>query len=322
VAVETGGVGDPVEGVGADARLVGRGDEFLAQALRPVDLPVPGQRRYQLPDCGRPETGSQVEEREVGAALLRTGPVRVVWNTGATEGSHSHLSILLIPVLVIPEVRSIGRGTRDLLDVIDYAVWAVFVLDYGVRLAIAESRAGFVRHNVPDLLLVVLPMLRPLRGARLLRVLRVGRLAVLLRVITGQHRSLQTRALTYVGTLAGGSTLLAAVAMDDLERNAPGATIKGFGDSIWWAFTTVRAVGCGDRYPVTTGGRFVAAALMVIGVSLFGVLTASVATYFLRNVRQTSQDTTENEMGDRLARLEQMLERIEAHLQRGEHERG
>lgn len=269
VAVETYGVGDPVEGVGADARLAGRGDEFVAQALRPVDLPVPGQRRHQLPDCGRPETGSQVEEREVGAALLRIGPVRVVWNTRATAGSHSHLSILLIPVLLIPEVGSIGRGTRDLLDVIDYAVWAVFVLDYGVRLAIAESRAGFVRHNVPDLLLVVLPMLRPLRGARLLRVLRVGRLAVLLRASPGSTAR-QTRALTYVGTLAGGSTLLAAVAMDDLERNAPGATIKGFGDSIWWAFTTVSTVGYGDRYPVTTGGRFVAAALMVIGVSLSG----------------------------------------------------
>jgi len=257
--------------------------------------------------------------------LLSCGPgpyIRVVWNTGATEGSHSHLSILLIPVLVIPEVRSIGRGTRDLLDVIDYA--GVGRVRPGLRRAPGDRgvRAGFVRHNVPDLLLVVLPMLRPLHGARLLRVLRVGRLAVLLRVITGQHRSLQTRALTYVGTLAGGSTLLAAVAMDDLERNAPGATIKGFGDSIWWAFTTVSAVGYIDRYPVTTGGRFVAAALMVIGVSPFGVLTASVATYFLRNVRQTSQDTTENELGDRLARLEQMLERIEAHLQRGEHERG
>ena len=80
------------------------------------------------------------------------------------------------------------------------------------------------------------------------------------------------------------------------------STIHGFGDSLWWAFTTVSTVGYGDSYPVTTAGRLVAAALMIVGVSLFGVVTASLATYFLRNVRQTDQDTTENEMAARLDR--------------------
>ncbi len=219
------------------------------------------------------------------------------------------LSVLLIPVLVIPEVRTISPRTRSLLDAVDYCVWAAFVVDYGTRLFIAQSRRSFVRHNVPDLLLVVLPMLRPLRAARLLRLLRLGRLAVLLRVIARQ-RSVQTRALAYVVTAAAGSALLAAVAMDDLERNSPTATIHSFGDSIWWAFTTVSTVGYGDRYPVTTGGRFVAAALMVVGVSLFGVITASIATYFVRNVRQTEEDTTGNEMAARLVRVERLLEQL------------
>ena len=91
------------------------------------------------------------------------------------------------------------------------------------------------------------------------------------------------------------------------------SSIHGCGDSLWWAFTTVSTVGYGDSYPVTTAGRLVAAALMTVGVSLFGVVTASLATYFLRNVRQTDQDTTENELAARLDRVERLLEQPVGH---------
>ncbi len=50
-----------------------------------------------------------------------------------------------------------------------------------------------------------------------------------------------------------------------------------------------------------------------MGVSLFGVVTASLATYFLRNVRQTDQDTTEYEMAARLDRVERLLEQLVGH---------
>jgi hypothetical protein len=37
----------------------------------------------------------------------------------------------------------------------------------------------------------------------------------------------------------------------------------------------------GDRFPVTAAGRGVASVLMVIGVAVFGVVTATIATYFV-----------------------------------------
>ena len=40
-------------------------------------------------------------------------------------------------------------------------------------------------------------------------------------------------------------------------------------------------VGYGDRYPVTTEGRLVAVALMIVGVALFGTFTAFVASWFV-----------------------------------------
>jgi voltage-gated potassium channel len=42
-------------------------------------------------------------------------------------------------------------------------------------------------------------------------------------------------------------------------------------------------VGYGDRYPVTTGGRIIAGALMVSGVGLFGALSGIVASLFFGN---------------------------------------
>ena len=66
------------------------------------------------------------------------------------------------------------------------------------------------------------------------------------------------------------------------ERSVEGSNIKNFGDGLWWAVTTVTTVGYGDRYPTTTEGRFLAVLLMIMGISLVGVITASVAAWFVK----------------------------------------
>ena len=48
-------------------------------------------------------------------------------------------------------------------------------------------------------------------------------------------------------------------------------------------------VGYGDRYPVTVEGRLVAATLMVAGIALLGVVTASIAAWFVENVRRAQR---------------------------------
>jgi voltage-gated potassium channel len=50
---------------------------------------------------------------------------------------------------------------------------------------------------------------------------------------------------------------------------------------VWWAVTTVTTVGYGDKYPTTVAGRVVAAGMMMLGIGLFGVLTASLSSFFL-----------------------------------------
>ena len=123
--------------------------------------------------------------------------------------------------------------------------------------------------------MVALPILRPLR---------------VLMVITLLNRRLSHSLEQRVALYACGATTLvgmsAALAVLDAERDAPNATIATFQDAAWWALTTITTVGYGDRYPVTPEGRLVAAALMVGGIALLGVVTGLVASWFVRVLRR------------------------------------
>ncbi len=52
---------------------------------------------------------------------------------------------------------------------------------------------------------------------------------------------------------------------------------KGFLDSLWWTLVTITTVGYGDISPVTIGGRIVGTGVMLLGIGLLGVFTATVA---------------------------------------------
>jgi voltage-gated potassium channel len=60
------------------------------------------------------------------------------------------------------------------------------------------------------------------------------------------------------------------------------STFGSWGDSLWWALTTLTTVGYGDHMPVTTAGRLVAAAVMIAGVAVLGGVAALVALTLLR----------------------------------------
>jgi len=77
----------------------------------------------------------------------------------------------------------------------------------------------------------------------------------------------------------------------------------------------VTTVGYGDLYPVTTLGRLVAVSLMVVGVSLVGLVTATVASWFISQGQQRSEAETE-ELSARLRRLEDKLDRLLAERER------
>ncbi len=166
-------------------------------------------------------------------------------------------------------------------DVVVWAAWAVFAADYVIRFAMAPVKWRFVKSNVLDLAVVALPLLRPLRLIRLLALL-----SILHRTGTQELRG---KVIVYA---VGGTALLitvGALAITEAERNAPGATITSLGVGFWWALSTIATVGYGDAYPVTVEGRFIAAALMVGGIALLGVVTATIASWLVQRVSEVTE---------------------------------
>ena len=162
------------------------------------------------------------------------------------------------------------------------AMWAVFIVDYLVRLALAPQRGRwFVRHLF-DLAVVALPVLRPLRLVRLIALIGV--------LHRGAGTALRGRITAYT---AGGVTLLVLVsslAVLDAERGAPGTPIRTYGEAVWWALATITTVGYGDLAPVTAVGRWAAVLLMIGGVALAGVVTATLASWIVSLVAEESAE--------------------------------
>ena len=179
----------------------------------------------------------------------------------------------------------LGPEAREAVDLVLTGIWVLFGLDYLVRITLARNRRRFVGSHLLDLAFLLLPMIRPLRALRVITVI-----SVLNRQLRDDARG---RIAIYVGATVALVAFVAALAVLEAERNAPDATITTFGEALWWTITTLSTVGYGDRYPVTVEGRLVAATLMVAGIALLGVVTASIAAWFVENLRRAQDEVSE-----------------------------
>jgi voltage-gated potassium channel len=197
------------------------------------------------------------------------------------------LTVVFLVVMVLPVLYpDLPPQARVTLAAIDLGIWVAFLLEYLARLFVAPDRMTFITHNVLDLLLVVIPVLRPLRLLRSVRLLRAARLIRIGAAAGIIVRESRVRLASRSALLAVGSAailILAAAVMElDVERAAAKANITTFSDALWWAVSTVATVGYGDHYPVTPAGRAIGIMLMVAGVGIFGVTAAAAAAWFVK----------------------------------------
>jgi voltage-gated potassium channel len=214
------------------------------------------------------------------------------------------LAVLWLPVLILPVTVDLSAATRAVLDDIDYLIWGVFVFEYVAKIYLAPSRRNFAMTHKLDLLVIAVPMLRPIRGLRVVRLLRLLRVGAIFADVLARGRGILThRGLHFVLLAALLVVLCGAALVLGFEHHAHGSTIHDYGDALWWAIVTMATVGYGDKYPVTAGGRGVAVVLMLMGIGLLGVVTASVASFFV----EQGADDDKKEILARLDRMETML---------------
>lgn len=249
--------------------------------------------------------------------MTRAGPRLPAWER-RTEWPLTGLALIFLGIYAF-EVLDVHltRPQHDLIDTLLTGIWVLFGLDYLVRLLLADDRRRYARTHLLDLIVLLLPMARPLRALRMITMI-----GMLNRRLRG---GLQGRVAVYVVATTLLVGLVAALSVLEAERYAPHATITTFGDAIWWTLSTITTVGYGDLYPVTTEGRVVAGSLMVAGIALLGVITGSVATWFVTSLREAEEaDEAAEEAADQVsAQLDEVLaelRRLSSQVQSLEHD--
>ncbi|MFD4695562.1 potassium channel family protein [Streptomyces sp. NPDC058463] len=154
------------------------------------------------------------------------------------------------------------------------ATWLLFAVDYGVRLRLSGLGRHFVRTHWLDTVVLVLPLLRPLRVVQIYTAVQKRR--------DEPRLSLYARVIAYAGLTTVLLGFSASLAVYHVEHTAPDASIRTFGDAVWWACATLTTVGYGDAVPVTFPGRVIATGLMACGLALLGAVTGSFSSWLLQ----------------------------------------
>jgi voltage-gated potassium channel len=219
------------------------------------------------------------------------------------------LTLAAVLFLIAYAVQIIARpgGLLNLAcEVVLVGAWAVFVVDYLVRLALARNRWRWFYRHLLDLAIVVLPMLRPLRLMRFLTVL-----ALIGRSTGGMLRG---RVVLYTVGATVLVVFISALSVFDAEQGM--GDIDTFPDAVWWAFVTITTVGYGDYYPVTAAGRMVAVGLMIGGIALIGVVTATLASWIVERVADQTSKTVSateaqvEELRNEIVELKEMIQEL------------
>ncbi|UFH51852.1 ion transporter [Spirosoma sp. KNUC1025] len=219
------------------------------------------------------------------------------------------LSVYVVIALLIRELIPIHEQSRELLDQIDAGICVYFLYDFFLRLYQAPNKWVFLRWGWIDLIASI-PALDWFRLGQLVRVFRILRMIRSFRSIRDFLNYLfRDRANGTLAVVLLSSVLLmifSAIAILYVER-VPEGNIKTPSDALWWSIVTITTVGYGDRYPVTTLGRLIAAGLMVAGVGLFGTFTGYVANFFVED----DQQQTDNDMHILIREVRQLRKKIE-----------
>lgn len=219
------------------------------------------------------------------------------------------VAILVIPAIIF-EDASMPAAVRQSALVLNWVVLLAFCAELAVLLLAQPRWATLRTHWLTALLVLIAPpfavpeFMQATRSLRILRLLRLVRAGVATAAVIRMSRGLfGHRKFHYAALVAIGVVILGASAIFVIEggRNP---SIGTFGDALWWSVVTATTVGYGDVSPQTVEGRLIAVVLMLTGIGVIGVFTASVASLFF----EQDQAAPGRDVHDRLDSIERKLD--------------
>jgi voltage-gated potassium channel len=193
-------------------------------------------------------------------------------------------TLALIPVLII-EADTTSPGWQRFAEIANWLIWGVFLAELVAVLIVASRKKAALRAHWLDVAIVVLtiPLLgKALSWLRLARFIRLARFGVIIsRALQAEKRLSSGDSLRIAAIL----TLAAVVVAGAAQSAVDAGEYESLWDGVWWAVVTVTTVGYGDLYPKTVQGRLIGIVLMFVGIGFLSLLTASIASRFVKQER-------------------------------------
>jgi voltage-gated potassium channel len=191
------------------------------------------------------------------------------------------VSVISLVLIIWETFVPLPPDTLNQFILIDRCACAIFMVDVLVRWRRMDWSKKYWKWGWLDVLAAI-PLDAAFRAMQAIRIYRFVRLARIIYKFKGVTKgtTLNEKLLAMPG-IALVMTLFSTTLIVEVESEALNPLIKSGGDAIWWALSTVTTVGYGDMYPVTTKGRFLAALLMLVGIALFGSISAYITSKFI-----------------------------------------
>ena len=230
-------------------------------------------------------------------------------------GTYFEVPMLLLAIWLIAEWYLTVEGIyqEEWVVTTSRIVWLFFVVETVLLCAMVRDRRRYLLTNWMNLLIIAMgiPLLwhgQPYAGA--LRSLRVLLLLGLLIEMSSTTRAMLRR--NHIGLtlfIAAIIILMAGTLMAGIDP-----AITNPWDGIWWAWVTVTTVGYGDIVPESPQGKIFGGLLMILGLGLFSLLTASFSA-FLISREEEELIGKEKEVAEEEERAIAKLENIETRLE-------
>jgi voltage-gated potassium channel len=221
-------------------------------------------------------------------------------------------TLALIPVLII-ESDATTDAWQQVALVANWIIWALFTIELAAVLIVAPRKRAALRAHWLDAAIVVftVPLLsEALAWLRLARFIRFARFVVIVaRALQAERRLTSGDSLRVAALLTVTGILIAGAAQHAFSAGEFGS----LWDGVWWAVVTVTTVGYGDLYPTTVQGRLIGMVLMFAGIGFLSLLTAAIASRFVKQERSEERD----EVMEALHRIEADLAELKAQTSGG-----
>ncbi len=212
------------------------------------------------------------------------------------------LAAIAVTITILDLTSMIVLLKGSFLYWVEFGILVIFIIDYFTRLLFSKEKGKFVKNNMFDLISIIPfnSMFRIFRAFRIFRVLKISKVfritkmtrlvkafALLGRLKERLNTFINTNGFIYTIYITIITVIISTIGVYFIEFKTKNIA---FSECLWWSFATTTTVGYGGIDPETFAARMIAAVLMLVGIGFTGMLTGTIATYFLNTKNFKNED--------------------------------